>query len=130
MKSRAGRMALLDTLPNPKIQERLERLTAELDRLAAGDAPAPALRSGHYPASVAVLEVLAEAGIAMRPCDVHAAVERRLGRPVPRATVKSFLIYGSTGETALIERLGRGRYRLAPVVSSAEAQRSRRASRE
>jgi hypothetical protein len=109
-------MALLETLPNQETQKRLDRLAAELDRLAAGDALAratvPALRSRHYPTSLAVLEVLSESGTAMRPCEVQAAVEVLLGRSVPRATIKSFLLYGSRGEKARLERLGQGRYRL------------------
>lgn len=58
------------------------------------------------------MEVLADAGTAMRPCEIHAAVEARLGRPIPRATVKSFLLHASKGEAATLERVGGARYQL------------------
>jgi hypothetical protein len=112
-------VALLETLPNPKMQERLGRLTAELDRLAADDAPPrPTLattKARRYPAAQAIVEILSEGGIPLRMCEIHTAVEVRLGRAVPRATVKSFLLYSAKGDRPRLERLARGRYRLAAL---------------
>jgi len=39
----------------------------------------------------AVLDVLGEANAPMLPRDVHAAVERRLGQPVSKDTIGSYL---------------------------------------
>jgi hypothetical protein len=105
-------MALLETLPNADRQKRLARLAAELDRLAADDAPArptlAATKAQRYPAAEAIVEVLGEAGIPLRICEIHTAVEKRLGRSISRATVKSFLLYSSKGAKPRLERLSRG----------------------
>ena len=51
-----------------------------------------------------------ESDLAVR--EIHAEVERILGSPVSRSSVKGYLHQGSRGNSGVFERLSRGRYRL------------------
>ena len=110
-------MGLLGSYSNPEIQGRLRRLAAEVDRFTAQiGGPRPTrrqdrkLRNGLVPRAIQC--VLAEAGEPMRVQDVYAAVEDRLGMPVPKSSVNAWLSQNAKGEKPLIVRLGHGRYRL------------------
>jgi hypothetical protein len=60
----------------------------------------------------AVVKVLGEACCALRTIEIHAAVEDLLGEPVSRSTVKNYLARGCRRRPPVVERVGRGRYRL------------------
>jgi hypothetical protein len=59
------------------------------------------------------MRVLGESVEPMRMMDIHAEVERVLGRSVSRSAVKNWLAGHTGGETALIVRIERGRYVMA-----------------
>jgi hypothetical protein len=109
-------VGLLGALSNLESQERLGRLAAKLDRLAASTAAPrptplePKRRCGEV--SKAVVEVLREFGGPLRMVEIHAAVEGLLGETVPRSTIKNCLANKSRGEEARLVRLSRGRYGL------------------
>jgi hypothetical protein len=73
-------------------------------------APAP---DGSDPA--AVLEVLARCRRPIPPRDVHAAVERRLGQPISKDTVGSYLSVAARTAAAPVIRAGPGLYALMRV---------------
>jgi len=52
----------------------------------------------------------------MRPRDVHAAVERRLGRPVSKDTVGSYLPVAARAAATPVVRTGRALYVLTRSV--------------
>lgn len=58
----------------------------------------------------AVLAVLAGAVEPMRPREVHAEVEQRLGRPTSQDTVSSFLSVAARRASLPVERVNYGRY--------------------
>lgn len=60
----------------------------------------------------AVVQVLSEARGELRMVEVHAAVEEQLGEPVSRSSVKNYLAKGAQRRRPVLERAGRGRYRL------------------
>lgn len=109
-------MGLTGALSNQPASEkrlRLDLLRKKLLREAARS-PRPAKRARPRSGVVkeAVIEVLASSAGPMQAIQIHAAVERLLGRPVSKDTVKSCLSDGAHGPEARFERLGRGRYRL------------------
>lgn len=107
-------MELIWAFSNPDVQERLPRLKAKLDQIAArGRSPKPAtptrsLRVGDV--SAAIMQVLGESVEPMRMCDIHIEVERVRGQPVGRSAVKNWLANNVRGDAAPLIRLGRGRY--------------------
>ena len=110
-------MGFLGALSNISTQERLEKLSAMLAKIAASDAkrrPSARsdrlLRSGLVPDAIA--QVLTESEGPMRAGEIHIEVERVLGRQVPRSSVKNHLASKCVGDRVLFVRLGRGRYRL------------------
>jgi hypothetical protein len=64
----------------------------------------------------AVLEVLGETRAPMQPRDVHAAVERRLGRPVSLDTIGSYLWVAARAAGTPVVRTGPGLYALMRSV--------------
>lgn len=60
----------------------------------------------------AIVKVLTETAGPMRAGEVHRAVEQRLGEPVRRRSVTSYLSKGSAAPNARFRRVGRGRYEL------------------
>jgi hypothetical protein len=48
----------------------------------------------------------------LRFIEIHARVERLLGEPVPKSSVKNYLAKRSKGRRPLFDRVGRGWYRL------------------
>jgi hypothetical protein len=110
-------MEFFGALSNFSTQERLEKLSAMLAKIAASDAkrrPSARsdrlLRSGLVPDAIA--QVLTESDSPMRACEIHIEVERVLGRQVPRSSVKNHLASRCGGDRALFVRLERGRYQL------------------
>lgn len=63
----------------------------------------------------AIVEVLTAAPEGLRPRDVHAEIERRLGQPVSRHSVNDMLRVRSTGTRPLFVRVKYGWYKLAHV---------------
>lgn len=59
----------------------------------------------------AVLVVLREAKTAMRPCEVHHAVQTRLDRPISYETAASFLSVAARDESSGVARARHGRYK-------------------
>lgn len=110
-------MGLLGTYSNPEIQARLRRLAEALDRLAASEDPArPSMRQGRKLRNGlvprAIQQVLADASVPMRACDIHGAVEDLLGCSVPVSSINCWLTKSIRGGHPDLVRLGRGRYRL------------------
>jgi hypothetical protein len=108
-------MELVEALSNSEIQDRLGRLAAKLEQVAASDARPRSsarldrrLRSGLVPK--AIMQVLGGSVEPMRMMDIHTEVERVLDRPVSRSAVKNWLASHVHGDQALFVRLGRGRY--------------------
>jgi len=59
--------------------------------------------------------VLANAGTDLRFIEVLEGVERLLGGPVARSSIKNSLAKRCSGKYAPLERVGKGRYRLRPA---------------
>src|SRR5450759_3923880 len=102
---------LLGALSNQEIQTRLRQLSEKLTQVAAdGAAPRRSgrvdhrLRGGLGPQ--AIERVLASAGEPMRARDVHAAVEKLLGRSVSWSSVKNWLTRSIQGDGARVARVG------------------------
>lgn len=118
-------MGLLGSYSNPDIQRRLWRLSEELDRLeGSNDAPRPSarpdrkLRKGLVPR--AIEKVLKDASEPMRVCDIHAAVEDRLGTEVPASSVNCWLAKHVKGSPPRLVQFGRGRYLINDVAPISE----------
>lgn len=60
----------------------------------------------------AIVDVLSGAPDGMRPCDIHAEIERRCGEPVSRHSVNDMLRVRSQGQRPLFIRLRHGWYSL------------------
>jgi hypothetical protein len=108
-------MELVEALSNSETQDELGRLAQKLEQIAASEARPRSsarldlrLRSGLVPK--AIMQVLGEAVEPMRMMDIHAEVERVLGRPVSRSAIKNWLAGHTGGEQALFVRISRGRY--------------------
>jgi hypothetical protein len=56
--------------------------------------------------------VLGDAGEPMPMPDIYAAVEDRLGMPVPKSSINVWLSQNAKGDRPKVVRLGHGRYRL------------------
>lgn len=104
----------------------LSYVAKRLARLRASDAPPRAIRRqrqrDYRPGWVieAVVRVLVDQGGPMRATQIHAAVERLLGRSVSKDSVDSCLSMGARGKEPRFERVSPGYYRLVRL-SSAEA---------
>lgn len=68
----------------------------------------------------AVMEVLAAASGPMQTQAIHAAVERLAGESIASSSVRSCLVENLGGKTPRFERVGHGRYRLAPRFERVE----------
>jgi hypothetical protein len=110
-------VALVGTLSNPEVIERVERLAKKLQELAASGAPARALRQPPKrrcgDVSGMVVQVLAEAQAPMRVVQIHEAVQAQLGVFVPRSTVKDCLAQHARPGGRFV-RIARGRYCIHP----------------
>lgn len=62
----------------------------------------------------AIVQVLVASESDLSVRDIHTGVERILGGPVSRSSVKSYLHKGSRGNSGVFERPSRGRYKLVP----------------
>jgi hypothetical protein len=107
-------MRLSGALSNPQANPRLNAAARAFMRGSYRSASAarvrPLLRLPMGAIQTAVRVVLEQAEKPMRPCDVHAAVERVLGRRVSQDTVGSFLSVAARRTSMPIERVGPGRY--------------------
>ena len=63
--------------------------------------------------SSAITEVLRRAELELRVRDIRVEVERSLGGPVSRHSIKGHLHRGSSGSNPTFDCVGHGRYRLA-----------------
>ena len=61
----------------------------------------------------AIVQVLADRGGAMRPKDIHAAVEAALGESVAVSSIKTALITNASGPLPRLVRVEPRRYTLA-----------------
>lgn len=61
----------------------------------------------------AALDVLVEAQVPMRPREVHVAIEQRLGQPVSRETIGSYLAAAACNADVPVIRTRPGLYALA-----------------
>jgi hypothetical protein len=110
-------MVLVGALSNPDLQDLFQSLTSQPLRKPSKRAPEP---SGPRPdgrrkfgtVSSAIVQVLAEAQEDLRVKEIWAEVERLLGEPVSRHSVKSYLHKGLDGANPQFERVNRGRYRM------------------
>jgi hypothetical protein len=107
-------MGLVRVLSNNRTGPLLQRLTnrdwRQVQRKPPLSRPAGKLKFGTV--SGAVMAVLAEAGAPMRYVEIRAAVEERLGVPVPASSVKQFLSDETRKRRPRFERIDRGCYRL------------------
>ena len=104
------------SLSHSALTERLERLSNRdwQPRPWPGRMPQTFRKQKFAFVGDAVLEVLAAAPATLRVVEVHVAVERLVGGPVSRSSVKNYLSRGCVRRHSPIERVGHGRYRLAP----------------
>ncbi len=113
-------MDLVEALSNTLTTSNLQRLTSadqhqvrrRRGRASYGVAPDGRRRFGSVGA--AVVEVLSHAESELRVREIKTEVERLLGGPVARGSVKSYLANRCRGKAPLFERTARGRYRLLP----------------
>jgi hypothetical protein len=79
---------------------------------ARGTAPAPDGRLKFGLIRDSIIAVLEQADDALRVQDIYAGVEKRLGEPVSRGSVKGYLHSAKRRKTPLFEYCGRLGYRL------------------
>jgi hypothetical protein len=108
-------VVLVGALSNPELQDLFQRLTSQPRRKhrktkpdTVGPDPDGRRRFGSV--SGAIVQVLTEAQSDLRVKEIWAEVERLLGEPVSRHSVKSYLHRG-THELKIFERVRQGRYR-------------------
>ena len=108
-------MHLTGACSNPQVHERLEAAQRGLERVVtrrqAGSMPIRrVLRLPIGAIQEAVRAALAAANEPMSRPEVHAAVERLLGRRVSQDTVGSFLSVAARHASTPVERVGPGLY--------------------
>jgi hypothetical protein len=59
-----------------------------------------------------IVQVLTKAQADLRVSEIWSEVERLLGEPVSRHSIKSYLQRSSTGSKPIVERVSHGRYQL------------------
>jgi hypothetical protein len=102
---------------NPRLQIELPRLAALQARLHAlalltPKTPcSPPRRIGVVIETITTVLELAEQP--MRACDIHAAAEELLGRPIKWTSVKATLAEHAFGPRPRVQRVGYGRYRIS-----------------
>jgi hypothetical protein len=109
---------LIDALSHPEINERLKALSAyPRDGFAVSRPPHGQRPTGYASVLDALVAALPEDG-ALRFVEVHRLVERHVGQPVSKSSVKNALARNSRGESPRFLRVARGRYRRAVPGSS------------
>jgi hypothetical protein len=108
---------LVGALSNPDLQDLFQSLTSRRQRKQPrrkpeDEGPRPAGRRKFGTVSGAIVQILTEAQSDMRVREIPADVERFLGEPVSRASIKSYLHRGMSGSPPRFEHVSRGRYRL------------------
>jgi hypothetical protein len=109
-------MVLVGSLSNPDLQDLFQSLTSQPRRKQAklkpeNEGPAPDGRRQFGTVSSAIVEVLTQVKGDLRVKEIWREVERLLGEPVSRHSVKSYLHRG-TYDLKIFERVRHGRYRL------------------
>jgi hypothetical protein len=109
-------MVLVGALSNPDLQDLFQSLTSQPrrkppKRKRESDGPAPDGRRQFGTVSTAIVEVLRDAESDLRVKEIWHEVERLVGEPVSRHSVKSYLHRG-THELNIFARVSQGRYRL------------------
>jgi hypothetical protein len=109
-------MVLVGALSNPDLQDLFQSLISEPRRKQPqrhldGCGPKPDGRRRFGSVSSAIVQVLSEADADLRVKEIWQDVERLLGEPVSRHSVKSYLHRG-TYDLKIFERVRHGRYRL------------------
>src|SRR4051794_20301645 len=108
-------MRLTGAMSNGQVASTLTGLLARKRELECGDVAgvsAERLRLPQGAIQAAVLDVLASASASLRPSEVRARVEQRLGRAVSIDTVSSFLSVAARSGEWRVVRTSYGRYRL------------------
>jgi hypothetical protein len=108
-------MRLGGAVSNPLVLARLEAAARARSRIGRkdglGQAPVkPPLRLPMGAIQTAVLDVLGSTGGSLRTGEIHLRVEARLGRPVSRDTVASFLSVAARDAGSPVRRGSRGWY--------------------
>jgi hypothetical protein len=106
---------LTGAMSNGQVASTLTGLLARKRELECGDVagvPAERLRLPQGAIQAAVLDVLASASASLRPSEVRARVEQRLGRAVSIDTVSSFLSVAARSGEWRVVRTSYGRYQL------------------
>jgi hypothetical protein len=110
-------MVLVGALSNPDLKDLFQSLTSQPRSKQRkqlpddyGRKPDGRLRFGSI--SRAIVQVLEEGESDLRVKDIWAEVGQRLGEPVSRHSVKSYLHRGTYGSKPIFERVRHGRYRL------------------
>jgi hypothetical protein len=110
-------MVLVGALSNPGLQDLFQSLTSQRrrkqpPRKPESEGPRPDGRRKFGSVSGAIVHVLTEAQSDLRVREIRAEVERLLGEPVSRHSIKSYLHRGTYSSRPTFERFSHGRYRL------------------
>jgi hypothetical protein len=111
-------MVLVGALSNPDLQDLFQGLTSQRRRKqrrrqsTSTDGPSPDGRRSFGSVRSAIVQVLTEAESDLRVREIWAEVERLLGEPVSRHSVKSYLHRRTYSSKPIFERVSHGRYRL------------------
>lgn len=111
-------MVLVGALSNPDLQDLFQGLTSQPRRKqsrrqsTSADGLRPVGRRKFGSVSGAIVQVLTEAQSTMRVKEIRAEVERLLGEPISRHSIKSYLHRGTYKSKPIFERVSHGRYRL------------------
>lgn len=112
-------MVLVGSLSNTLTTNNLQCLTSREWRQQPrrktkqpANGPRPDGRRKFGSVSQAIVQVLTEAQSDLRVREIQGGVERLLGEPVSRHSIKSQMHHGYLHDPPLFERLARGRYRL------------------
>ncbi len=111
-------MRLTGALSNHDVSACLEGIVGRKRRILRGaqgaePRPSPRLRLPMGAIQAATLRVLRDAEDALAPSEVRECVEERLRRPISQDTISSFLSVASRSADIPVQRVGRGRYRIA-----------------
>ena len=115
-------MELNGARSNPRLQVELPRLGEILEvlrRKAVVTPRRPRMAPASAPPVVSTLtQVLETAGKPMRACEIHAAAELLLGRPLLWTSVKGTLAANASGRDQRFRRIRRGVYEIAECRSA------------
>jgi hypothetical protein len=110
-------VVLVGSLSNPDLQDLFQSLTSQErrkqpKRKPEPNGPRPDGRRKFGSVSIAIVQALSEARSDLRVKEIWAEVERLLGEPISRHSIKSYLHRGTYASKPIFERVSHGRYRL------------------